>query len=177
MCLLVFGLIGCSTDRQLMKDARNVTYQNITISSVDGEVKFRTINDQAPKLKPKMERWYHWYKPHQVHKTAGSFAGLLLDGEYRDYYADGALKEQGYFKKGLRTGEWKSWYTNGQLKEVADHKHGVKHGDYVSFDQKGNIMIQGVFKKGTYAGLKKSAWKGFVDFITFKKMRGKKDAG
>ncbi len=173
----VVGLFSCSADRQLMREARKVKYQSITISSAEGQKKFETINDLTPNVKPKMEQWYHWYQPHQIHKTAGNFSGRLLWGEYEDYFPDGSLREKGFFKKGMKSGEWMSWYENGQLKEVAEYKQGLKHGDYKSFDQKGNVMIQGVFKKGIYAGVKKSAWKQFVDFITFKKMRGgKKDA-
>ena len=171
IAVLTLSLFGCSADRQLMKEARKVTHQSITISSQDGQLKFETTNDLNPKLKPKMDRWYHWYKPHAIHKTAGGYSGRLLEGAYVDQFVDDAMREKGQFKKGLKTGEWRQWYPNGQLKEVAEYKHGVKHGDYISYDQKGNTMIQGVFKKGTYIGLKKSGWKKFVDFITFKKMR------
>lgn len=174
LCILIstVTLFGCSTERQLMKEARKVSHQDITISSPEGELKFETTNDLEPKLKPKMDRWYYWYAPHELHKTAGGFSGRLLQGNYTEHYTDGSIKEQGQFNKGLKYGEWRQWYTNGQLKEVADYKLGEKHGDYKSFDQKGNVMIQGVFKRGTYSGLKKSGWKKFVDFITFKKMRG-----
>lgn len=169
-------LSGCSTEKEMMRDAREIKYQNITLSSVEGSKKFRTTNDLTPKVKTKMDRWYHWYHSDELHLTAGNFSGRLLDGDYTSFFIDGTLKEKGEFKMGLKTGEWMMWYKNGQVKEVADFKKGEKHGDYASFDQKGNVMIEGVFKKGTYAGLKKSTWRQFVDFITFKKMRTATDA-
>lgn len=166
-----FILGGCTAEDQMMRNATDIKYQNITISSIDGSEKFRTTNDLTPNVNLKMTRWYHWYHPHELHKTAGSFSGRLLDGEYISYFKNGSLKEKGEFKKGLKHGKWMLWYENGNLKEVAEFKNGEKHGNYQSFDLNGNPMMEGVFKKGTYVGLKKSAWKQFVDFITFKEMR------
>ena len=68
----------------------------------------------------------------------------------------------------------------GQLHEVAEWRKGRKHGSYTSYDERGNVMINGRFKKDTYVGLEISSWKKFIEFLTFKKLReqrkAKKDA-
>lgn len=158
------------------KHPNKIKYQNITISSAEEVLKFRTTNDLSPKVRTRNERWYHWYHPHGLHRTAGNFHGRLLDGPYTSLYPNGALKEKGQFRKGLRTDEWMKWYDNGQILEVADYRKGERHGAYVSYDPNGNTMIQGYFKRGTYVGLKRPGWDRFVDIITFRSLRGKRQA-
>lgn len=152
-----------------------VKYQQITIAKNTGDKKFQTLNDLDKKFKTKITRWYHWYQPHELHITAGDYSGRLLHGEYKEFFEDGSLKRKGAFKKGIKHGEWKEWHPNGQLKEVADWQKGEKHGVYISFDSMGNVILDGVFKRGTYAGVKVSGWKKFVDFITMKKLRNVDD--
>ncbi len=165
--------LGLTNATMAQKDPDKIKYQDITINAAEGKRQFRTTNNLNPKIHTRTDRWYHWYHPHELHVSAGNFSGRLLDGDFTSYFKSGSLKEKGQFKKGLKTGEWMIWFENGKLSEVAEFKNGKRHGDYCSYDLQGNVMIKGVFKKDVYIGQKPTAWRSFVDFITFKKLRHK----
>jgi len=169
--LLLAVCLGSANVTWAQKDPDKIKFQNITINAADGKKQFRTTNNLSPNVRTRTDRWYHWYHPHELHITAGNFSGRLLDGDFIGYFKSGSLKEKGQFKKGLKTGEWMIWYEDGKLSEVAEFKKGMRHGDYCSYDSHGNVMIKGMFKKGVYIGKRPTAWRSFVNFITFKNLR------
>ncbi|GAB0154884.1 hypothetical protein CHRYSEOSP005_01440 [Chryseobacterium sp. Alg-005] len=52
------------------------------------------------------------------------------------------------FKDGLQEGNCKQFYENGQVKEIADWKKGKLEGDAVFYYENGKVQAKGEYKKG-----------------------------
>jgi antitoxin component YwqK of YwqJK toxin-antitoxin module len=102
-----------------------------------------------------------------------SFFGCgIQDGPYREYYANGQLKDEEFYRGGKREGlsRWyyeggklkgeatfkngeqegwlKDYYENGQLKFEAIYKNGKPDGPFKFYDEKGQLKNEGVFRNG-----------------------------
>lgn len=82
------------------------------------------VNEVSAVSSPKSRLYYFWYYANGIHSTQGGYSGILLDGDYMEYYPDKGLKEQGYFIRGLKNGTWKTWNEDGTLKESVHWKSG-----------------------------------------------------
>lgn len=89
-----------------------------------------------------------------------------FDSIYKEYYANGVLKEEGCYKNcdyklnnrsvfrlgcgvgskkdsiryGKRNGEWKSYYENGKLNRTANYFCGIEQGSFFYYNENGTIL-------------------------------------
>ncbi|MBE9585986.1 hypothetical protein IM792_16145 [Mucilaginibacter sp. JRF] len=94
-----------------------------------------------PKVKPGL--WYHWYSAGQINTTQGGFSGKPLNGDYKEWYLNKNLKEQGQFERGLKTGLWKSWRDDGTLAATYTWRNGLRNGNFIVYDEKGLPLTYG----------------------------------
>jgi len=95
------------------------------------------------------DRFYFWYSANRIHSTQGGYSGRLLNGDYKEFYPDKTLKEEGTFKEGLKDGIWKTWNENGSLVQQYTWKKGLLSGKFIICDDKGYIRASGKYKNGT----------------------------
>jgi len=95
----------------------------------------------------------------------GFVVNNTLDSIYKEYYSNGVLKEEGYYKDcqykfknksvyrvvcgvgcekdnirfGKRNGEWKHYYENGKLKSRANYFCGIEQGNFFYYFENGSI--------------------------------------
>ena len=128
LCLSSVGLLIAWTTRG------QEPYNRVYLDSATFTYAFYTTQDQ-PKIKT--GRSYTWYKAGRILTTVEGYDGLLLDGEYRMFYLNKSLYRQGNYKMGIRSGLWREWYANGQLKEKSVWEEGRLRGEPERFDSTG----------------------------------------
>ena len=69
-------------------------------------------------------------------------------GEYKEYYENGQLELQGYYKNGKFDGEWKSWYENGQIGSQYYYKEGELDGEYTCWCNDGQLRVKVSYEEG-----------------------------
>lgn len=158
--LVSFGAVGQKTVSEKKT--------NELVLNLEGEtINFETLR-YGSDFEPNNKKSYWWYKSGKIHETEGGFDGKLLNGSYRLFYENKALKEKGEFKKGLKHGVWKTWHPNGKLREIITWKKGLKHGVFRSYDEKGNLMVQSKYKKGRLHGKSQILVKGNTQIRLYK---------
>jgi hypothetical protein len=123
----------------------------VYINFKDYTVRANLLYD-AGKVKAKNGHVYYWYINNDIKKTDGSFDGKLLHGEYKSFFLDMNLKEQGVFNYGLKEGIWKSWFANGKIHEISMYKNGLEHGVHELYNEDGNLLAKTEFKNGVQNG-------------------------
>jgi hypothetical protein len=140
----------------------------VYINFKDCTVRANLLYD-SEKVKAKNGHTYYWYINNDIKKTDGSFDGKLLHGEYKSFFLDMNLKEQGLFNYGLKEGIWKSWFSNGKIHEISVYKNGLEHGVHEVYDENGNLSAKKEFKNGVQNGKSIFYKNGKIDtVITFK---------
>ncbi|PBQ30237.1 hypothetical protein CNR22_00170 [Sphingobacteriaceae bacterium] len=124
---------------------------NITINFDDYTVKTQMLS-QNKNLSVSNDKIYMWYASQKIIETKGGYDGRLIHGIYRSFYLNNQLKEQGQIHYGLRNKQWKYWYPDGMLKEVIHWKNGVKSGTYLLYNDYGQLMARGKFKRDKLHG-------------------------
>lgn len=78
----------------------------------------------------------------------------VRNGDWKEYYTDGALKAEGKYDNGLKVGEWKYYHTNGKLEQTGNYNaKGQLTGDWFWYYPSGNIRREETFINGRSDGL------------------------
>jgi hypothetical protein len=149
--------------RNHFSEEQSKTYM-VYINYPDYSVHANVLFD-SEKIHAKIGYTYYWYTDNDIKQTDGGFDGKLLHGEYKSFYLNKNLKEQGIFCRGLKEGEWKTWFANGKIHEIIHFKNSLEHGSYEVYDEVGNMVSKSNFKNGVQDGKVISYQKGKVDTI------------
>ena len=82
---------------------------------------------------------------------------ILSKYDYKEYYENGNLKEEGTRDSILYDGVIKKWYENGQLKMEANYVDGRKEGNYKEWYENGQLKCEGNYSDGEKIG----TWKEY----------------
>lgn len=78
----------------------------------------------------------------------------LYTGEYKEYYADGALRLQMYIKDGKPEGDYIIYYSNGKPNEIRSYHDGKFNGTWRTYNEAGILISEAVYsndkKHGTW---------------------------
>ncbi|MCX6226198.1 MAG: hypothetical protein NTV01_15855 [Bacteroidia bacterium] len=75
----------------------------------------------------------------------GSYKAGLKDGVWKEFYADGILKNEGSYVQGSPNGRHKLYYETGKIKEEQNYRMGQKDKTWWVFDPDGNVVISYVY--------------------------------
>ena len=103
------------------------------------------------KPKPKRNFSYTSFNNFKIQTIQGGYLGGLLDGQYQMVVRD-ILQERGEFKLGIKSGVWTNWYENGIIQKQVNYSSGELSGEFVEYDEQGNHLISGKYKRGAYHG-------------------------
>jgi hypothetical protein len=143
--LLVVCLFPLFTYAQKLPD---FGLDKVHVVNSDQNIMAETIPvNSEPKLRD--DRFYFWYSSNRIHSTQGGYTGRLLNGNYKEFYPDKTLKEEGNFRDGLKDGIWKTWNQNGNILQQYTWKKGLLSGNFIICDDKGYIKQSGKYKNGT----------------------------
>ncbi len=84
------------------------------------------VDNTNKKIKPKAEYTYFWFKSKSILSTEGAYQGDLLHGVYQENYLSKQLKTKGSFKYGLKNGIWRYWNEKGELLKQEKWKKGTE---------------------------------------------------
>jgi hypothetical protein len=141
-------IISSFRGEQPGKEQKTFTvYINYDSYSIRAEVLKDPVN-----IHPHEGCTYYWYSSNDIRSTENGFDGKLLHGEYRSFYRDLNLKEQGAFSKGLKTGIWKTWFPGGKIHEIIQYKDGNKNGVMQTFSETGYLESETDYKNGKING-------------------------
>jgi antitoxin component YwqK of YwqJK toxin-antitoxin module len=76
------------------------------------------------------------------------FDECLHHGLYMNYYANGLVKDSGYYKNGLRDGLWLQRNTADNSYLTGTYKNGAKHGEWKEYNAAGRLMTFFFYNKG-----------------------------
>ncbi|HNW44645.1 MAG TPA: toxin-antitoxin system YwqK family antitoxin [Elusimicrobiales bacterium] len=84
-----------------------------------------------------------------------SLEGVIKNGTYSEYYADGNLKTVKTLLGGKMSGSLKAYYPSGTLQVDAYYFDGAKEGDFKYFSEDGKISMEAAYKNDRLNGWKK----------------------
>ena len=146
LCLTTYIAVG-----QSFKSPSEMTRYKIVVNMGDLTIKTSVLNSNK-KIRPKSGHIYLWYTSNKILETEEGFDGRIVDGQFKVFYINDQLKEQGTVKNGLRAGRWIYWYSNGRVNEKIRWKKGQKWGEYKLFNNDGELIASGHFKKNRLHG-------------------------
>ena len=80
-----------------------------------------------------------FYEDGQLKKIC-SYVDNLIDGEYKDYYKNGVIKTDSFYKLGKESCEFKSYYENGQIECIIDLEDGKRCGKFLKYYKSGQLQ-------------------------------------
>ena len=93
-----------------------------------------------------------------------------LDGAEKKYFFNGQLAYELYYKEGVPDGEYITYHLNGEINEKGKLVEGERVGKWLSYDEDGNIQEESNYANGKLEGSYKRYIYGFlVEDISFKK--------
>ena len=72
------------------------------------------------------------------------------DGVFIEYYQNGKISSEEFYKDGLRYGNWRFYYEDGALKKELNYEKGLLNGEQRYFSTKGKLIYIEFFKKGDF---------------------------
>lgn len=72
------------------------------------------------------------------------------DGVFIEYYQNGKISSEEFYKDGLRYGNWRFYYEDGALKKELSYEKGLLNGEQRYFSTKGKLIYTEFFKKGEF---------------------------
>lgn len=154
--ILLFFSIPASA--QGLKDIfKREAYQH-TITSKEDKTVFQLQESSFNPKRIEDFKDYYWYSNNQIKITQGGYSGRLLNGNYKIFYLDRSLKEQGLFENGLKTGMWIKWSQQGKVYERANFKKGLLAGSFFRYNNLGEVLESGNYQDGKMQGV----WKSYV---------------
>lgn len=80
------------------------------------------------------------------------FRNGAAQGKISRFYANGQLRETGYYLNGKKHASWSSYNEQGQLMTTAHFNEGNKDGEWLVWDNQGNLRYKLTYKNGSPAG-------------------------
>ncbi|MBL4796021.1 MAG: hypothetical protein JKY50_01265 [Oleispira sp.] len=125
----------------------------------ENSVRFRRIYYDGTKQLAEEAVSYEKYSTNEVNYLNGQlkFKDTLnynweRIGNFKHYYDNGNLKEEGVYEDGLREGYWKFFYKNGQLHSEGSFVKGKEEGIVKCYCENGTLKVEKSFKWGVYNG-------------------------
>jgi hypothetical protein len=147
--LLIAGV--CAGAAVPGNESRQPETYTIYINYPAYSVRANVLND-AGKIHAKNGHTYYWYSDNTIKNTEGGFDGRLLHGEYKSFYLDKNLMEQGMFRQGLKTNTWKRWFPGGHIREISHYREGLLDGISERYNEEGKLISRAHFKNGVQHG-------------------------
>lgn len=117
------------------------------IKQDDKSIVFHVLDvDDSQLKKYHSEKYYYWFKSQKVLVTQGGSSGSLLNGDYESFYKNNQLAEKGLFKKGLKDGTWKFWNQKGILIHQETWSKGSQTGKQLYYNEDGLIQKTIIYK-------------------------------
>lgn len=79
-------------------------------------------------------------------------SGDVQEGDWKEYFMNGKLKDEGKYDKGLKVGEWKYYFSDGKKFESGKYANGKQTGPWMWYYDDGNIRRESNFSKGQEDG-------------------------
>jgi antitoxin component YwqK of YwqJK toxin-antitoxin module len=97
--------------------------------------------------------WRDYYRDGNI-RDEGRYVNNLREGKWIFYFQEGSVEQVGFYKNGLENGEWIRYYKDGNVYIQENYFNGKEDGIYSEYDEAGNIITQG----GYIEGEKESEW-------------------
>ncbi len=97
--------------------------------------------------------WKEFYKDGEL-KAEGFYKDNLKTKKWKYYYADKSLEQIGLYQHGMANGNWVWFYPNGDTLRVEEYFKGKEEGRSVEYNDSGKVIAQGDYLDG----LKEGAW-------------------
>lgn len=65
--------------------------------------------------------------------------GVHKDGEFKEYWLNGQVKNIGTYKNDKKEGEWKEYDVEGKIKTMGIYKEDKKEGEWKVYNNRGNV--------------------------------------
>ncbi len=94
------------------------------------------------------------WKTYKYNKLAEEYTydNGILNGVYKEYYSDGAVKASRNYVKGKPEGKFIQYGANGKIESEVNFKNGVQDGAEIRYDSQGKVRSQANFSEGKTIG-------------------------
>jgi antitoxin component YwqK of YwqJK toxin-antitoxin module len=92
------------------------------------------------------------YDEQGIKTTEIEFRNGQAEGKISRFYANGQLRETGYYLNGKKHGSWSSYNDQGQLMTTAHFNEGKKDGEWMVWDNQGSLRYKLTYKNGSPVG-------------------------
>ncbi|RYG03029.1 MAG: hypothetical protein EOO02_09315 [Chitinophagaceae bacterium] len=75
------------------------------------------------------------------------FSECLHHGLYMNFYANGNVKDSGYYQNGLREGIWEEWVEDGNIKSQGFYSQGKKTNTWKFYSKDGKLKYMKAYNK------------------------------
>ena len=125
-----------SPEKEIIKEKFNtIPYMDVWVSNViEGYIYKKVSNVDAYGYKTENKMKYN-----KVSET-------------KQWYKNGQIASEYYYKDGLKDGTHKQWYNNGQPFTYKEYKDGKLEGEFKEWFYNGKLYIQTNYKDGEYQG-------------------------
>ena len=96
----------------------------------------KTPEPQSSRLEEKLEKFGSGKVSRRYQEVGGKKQGLMTD-----YYPDGRLKAERWFKDDKQTGRTVLYHPGGQIREVQYYENGLKEGGDTLFYEDGRVQF------------------------------------
>ncbi len=72
----------------------------------------------------------------------------MVTGLVKNYYEDGKLQSESFYRGNRQHGLYTAYYDNGQIKEQGEYVANKKHKEWKEFDEQGKLQRTYVFQAG-----------------------------
>ncbi|HMT27647.1 MAG TPA: hypothetical protein PKD91_00065 [Bacteroidia bacterium] len=124
------------------------------------------VLDKKRKVELNLNHFYTWYAFNALHTTQGSYDGKLLTGNYKEFYLNNNLKQEGLFKDGKKSGLWKEWFSDGKLFQTLHWKNGLKNGLARTYNSSGLLVLQQHYRNNVLHGKSYSFLNGNIQSVS-----------
>jgi len=141
----------------------------ISVWYYDGGDKMMECEYKNGNIDGKMSRWYY----NGNLKTEQFYVNNRQNGKCTDYFERGGKQAEQYYKNDTVDGPFIEYYPDMQVKSKGKYSMGVWDGKWEYFDEKGILVGEGNFVKGTGV-LKGYYWNGRLNRVDHY-LNGQKD--
>lgn len=75
------------------------------------------------------------------------FVAGIEKGDYKEWYPQAKIKEEGRIENDKKTGVWKLYYTNGKLRTKGNYLNGLREGEWITNTLSGKPHFKYTYKK------------------------------
>jgi antitoxin component YwqK of YwqJK toxin-antitoxin module len=148
-----YGLIVIFTNQKILNCIlrlydRNVYIKYLNHDDLNNPIEIDSISDLTQQIK----NGVIIENKIDGEKAEWTYLDNVKHGEWKTFFSNGQLKENGYLNQGTPEGAWKAFNNNGTLRAIGQYEKGYQVGHWKFNDERGCLRAEGSYINGKQKG-------------------------